>query len=111
MKDTVTCNDFIDAFRRQGRENQFTYRAKVALFEYFEEYEDSTGEEMELDIIGICCDYAEYTAAELQEEYDAEEYLPDEDADPDDVNEWADALEDHTTVIRVSHDTIIIGSF
>ena len=33
------------------------------MFEYFEEYENSTGEEIELDPIGICCEFTEYSSA------------------------------------------------
>ena len=32
----------------------------LALAEYFEEYEESTGEELELDVVMIRCDFSEY---------------------------------------------------
>lgn len=63
MKTTVTRNQFIDAFRHAGRESQFTRAALCALFGYLEEYESSTGEEIELDPIAICCEWAEYPSA------------------------------------------------
>ena len=70
MKKSVNFYAFCDAFRDMLRENQFTYEGKKALFDYLEEYEESTGEEIELDIIAICCDYTEYESLDdFQKEY------------------------------------------
>lgn len=30
------------------------------MFDYLEEYEESTGEKIELDIVALCCDFTEY---------------------------------------------------
>lgn len=38
----------------------FPPAALEALFEFFEELEDETGELVELDVIAICCDFTEY---------------------------------------------------
>jgi len=76
MKTTVTEFHFVEAFKHAGRETQFTRAALFALFEYLEEYENSTGEEIELDPIAICCEWSEYeTAREAAAEYgfDAED--------------------------------------
>ena len=70
MKTTVNSHQFVEAFRACGRESQFSRAALFALFEYLEEYENSTGEEIELDPIGICCEWAEYSSArEAASEY------------------------------------------
>jgi len=63
MKTTVTSYQFVEAFRAAGRESQFTRAALFALFDYLESYEDDCGVELELDPIGICCDWAEYKSA------------------------------------------------
>ena len=61
MKEYVTESMFIDAFKQSDtRKNQFSYEGLQALFEYFEEYEDSTGETIDFDMIAICCEYTEY---------------------------------------------------
>lgn len=60
MKQIVNFNQFCDSFRDMGRDNNFSYEGKLALFSYLEEYEDSTGEEIEMDIIALCCEYTEY---------------------------------------------------
>jgi hypothetical protein len=59
MFQRITFADFIDAFRAHGRENQFSYEAKKALFEHLEQYEEDTGDQIELDVVGLCCEYEE----------------------------------------------------
>jgi hypothetical protein len=63
MKTTVTSYQFVESFRLCGRETQFTRPALFALFDYLEDYEDSFGVELELDPVGICCEWAEYPSA------------------------------------------------
>lgn len=59
MKTTVTFSDFCDAFRDMDRDSQFSYAGKRALFDYFTQYEEDTGTDIELDVIAICCEYSE----------------------------------------------------
>jgi|TARA_R110000824_G_scaffold9193_1_gene41245 hypothetical protein len=73
MKQTVSMYQFERSFVRMGRAAQFTYEGLQALHEYFEEYEESTGEEIELDVIAICCEYSEYeNLKEFQADYGKE---------------------------------------
>lgn len=69
MKQTVTFSTFVDAFRAAGRESQFSYDALSVLWDYFEQYEEDCGEELELDVVAICCDYAEGTVADTAQDY------------------------------------------
>lgn len=69
MKTTVSVYDFRDAFQKL-RPNQFSYAALSDLFEYLENWEESSGDEVELDVIAICCDFAEETWQYLAESYD-----------------------------------------
>lgn len=55
---------FIDSFRSMGRETQFSYGALCALFQYMEDTEDNCGEEVELDVIALCCEFTEYASFE-----------------------------------------------
>jgi len=65
----VTESIFIDSFR-SIRPNQFSYAGLQALYEYFTEM---GSEEMELDVIAICCDFCQYdTEEEALEAYDVE---------------------------------------
>lgn len=92
MKTTVSKSQFVDSFRACGRETQFSRAALFALFEYLEEYENSTGEEIELDPIGICCEWAEFSSArEAASEYGFEA------EDDDEAEKW---LGRKTTVVQ-----------
>lgn len=80
MKQTINFYDFSEAFRKAGRGDQFTYQGQRALFDYLEGYEEDTGEEIELDVVALCCEFSEY--ANMEEfwlEYDQEDY-PDEES-------------------------------
>ena len=103
MKMTVYFNDFIDAFNHAGREKQFSYKGKRALFDYLEQYEDDTGEEIELDVIGLCCDYSEETPEEIAQSYDIE--ISGDIADH--FAQVLEHLEEHTQVIGTTDDSII----
>jgi hypothetical protein len=110
MKQTVQEHDFLDAFRNYGRADQFSRAGLIALFDYLEEYEADTGEEQELDVIGLCCDFSEYqTALEAVEEY-SNSYTPDEDDEEEKEAAALDWLRDHTTVIEFDGG-VIIGAF
>ena len=85
---TVGLSDFRNAFEQYNRKEQFSYDALEALFNYLENYAQDTGEDVELDIIGLCCEYTEYfNLEELQKSY------PDIDSIQD--------LENYTTVISI----------
>ena len=58
MKQQVDFSVFESAFRDYNRLDNFPTGLR-ALFEYLEEFEDSMGEEIELDVIALCCDYHE----------------------------------------------------
>ena len=70
MKQTINKSQFIDAFHNMGRGEQFSYEALCAIFEYIESYEQDSGEEIELDVIAICCEWAEDSAEGIASQYD-----------------------------------------
>ena len=90
MKITINEYQFEQAFKNAGRGNQFSYEALKALFEYLEEYEDSTGEQIELDVIAICCEFTEYE--------DLEEFQSAYGADYETIED----IEYHTLVIPIA---------
>lgn len=74
MKTTVNFSEFCDRFAKMDRNENFSYAGKHALFDYLEELEADTGEEIEFDCIGLCCEWTEYaTAFEAVEQYDEAE--------------------------------------
>jgi len=53
-----------------GRHEQFTYEGKRALYDWLEMLVDETGQEIELDVIALCCEFTEYESMkDLQNEY------------------------------------------
>lgn len=74
MYQSVNFCDFTHAFHRMGRKDQFSYEALIALFDYLEEIEDNMEEQVELDVIALCCEYREIY--EDEEEYS--QYIGDE---------------------------------
>lgn len=63
MKTTVSLYDFRQAFHDYGRGESFSYAGLEALFNHFEDLEESCGAEIELDVIAVCCDYSEARSA------------------------------------------------
>ena len=99
MKTTINFSQFCDRFKDMGREEQFSYEGKKALFEYLEQYEEDTGEELELDIVALCCEFTEYeNLNEIKENYNNIETLND--------------LQDNTQVIEIEGtDRLIIQNY
>ena len=103
MKDTINKDQFISWFRRSDNyKNNFSREGLSALFDYLEEMEASTGEELEFDPIAQCCEYSEYDSfEEFQEDYDGKESYP-----------TIDDQENYTTVVRIENsDSFIIQQF
>ena len=99
MIKTINEYDFSKAFHNMGRGEQFSSSGLDALFKYFEMLEDSVSEPIELDVIAICCEYAEYDSLEeFQEDYSSE-------------YESIDDIERETEVIRIDDDSFIIAQF
>ena len=97
MKQSINLYNFQEAFQRIRPDN-FSYEGLRALFEYLEDLEEDMGEELELDVIAICCDYTEYESLEeFHNSYSAEDY-------PD-----LEAIADSTQFIQIDDDSFIIG--
>lgn len=103
MKTTVSVIDFIDAFRRMGRADQFSPAALRALFDHIEEMESDTGEEYELDVIALCCEWQEFgTALKAAVEYGF-------DAGESDDAEALDWLREQTQVVEFDGGVLVMG--
>ncbi len=105
MKQTINKSDFREAFAAMGRGDQFSYAGLGALFDYLEELERDTGEEYELDVIALCCDFSEYSVAELREQW------PELSAEAgDDDAAMLEAVEEHVGhFIAVDNETVIVS--
>ena len=95
----VTFSDFLKEFEEYGRGGQFSYEGKRALYYYLNELSEYLGEPIELDVIGLCCEYTEYDSLEEFNEdcgYNIESL---------------EALMYRTTVIKVDGDRFIVQNF
>lgn len=59
MKQTMTTYDIANALN-EDKNNGYSWAGCLALAEYLEEMEASTGTEMEFDRVAIRCDFSEY---------------------------------------------------
>lgn len=64
MKQTLTTQQIADALHAVYDGSSFSRSGAYALAEYLEEYEQDTGEELELDPIAFACDFSEYASLE-----------------------------------------------
>ena len=98
MKQTINEFDFLQAFK-QCRPDNFSRAGLIALYDYLEQLEDDIGEEIELDVIALCCGFAEYDSLEeFQADY-SEDY------------QTIGDIESDTTVIMIDDDSFIIQQF
>ena len=99
MKNSINEYEFSRWFE-EHRPNNFSTVGLSSLFYYLEEYEESTGEQIEFDPIALCCEYTEYeNIAEFHQNYDKETY-PDK-----------DSIMDYTQLIEVGANSFIIQDF
>ena len=88
----------MDEFRGGQYKDNFSYEGLKALYEYFEQYEEDEGEEIDLDVVAIACDWTEYKdIEEIKENYSCIENMDD--------------LYNYTSVIEVDNGHIIIMDF
>ncbi len=100
MKKTVSEISFIEEFKLCGREEQFTRSGLSCLYEYLNSFEEDTGEEIEFDVVAICCDFCEYgSEQELLESFSG---------DYSSIEEYE---QDGNLVIRVPGGGFIISNY
>jgi hypothetical protein len=97
MKQTIGQSQFIEEFRTMGRYDQFGYDALVSLFDYFEQYEQDKDEEIELDVIAICCEYSVDSVDDIASNYGID--LSDCEDDDEKREAVLDYLNDNTQVV------------
>ena len=98
MKQTINLHTFREAFQAV-RPNNFSYEGLEALYDMLTDLEADTEQEMELDVIALCCDFTESTLQEVAQDYSIE------------LDEVQDYLQQNTFVIQVDEDTVIYQNF
>jgi hypothetical protein len=93
MKTTLSVYDFRDAFIRAGRKEQFSYEALGMLYDYFEEVDP----DYDLDVVGICCEFAEQSPDDIAWDYGIDTSMCDDETEV--LQVVRQYLQDETTVI------------
>ena len=99
MKQNVNFSTFQTAFENL-RPNNFSYEGLTALYDYLTQFEEDTGEELEMDVIALCCDYSELTEMEIRSSYGLE--------DSDSSTAY---LENNTFIVGTTKTTVIFQNF
>ena len=88
-------SEFKDEFARFGRKDQFSYDALGLLYDYLED----TNPDYCLDVIELCCEYAEDTAENIAQAYGADIEGMDEEAIEDLISDF---LQENTAFVGMT---------
>jgi hypothetical protein len=105
MKQTIGLNEFRQAFQDYNRSDNFSYEGLELLFDYFEEVDEN----MELDVIAICCDFNEDNYEDIANNYsiDLDEYETEEEKE----EAVQDYLQDNTCFIGKTDEGFVYQAF
>lgn len=93
-----TAGQFRDKFAEMNRSDNFSYWGLGELFDYFDSFADN----IELDVVAICCEYNEYDLEDVNREY-CQQFETDK--------ECLEYLEENTTVIASKDDRFLFAAF
>ena len=110
MKTTVYFSEFCDYFR-QIRPDNFSYQGLRVLFDHIEEIDNSCGEDSELDVIGLCCDFAESDWQTIAADYDSSIELDKTKNEDEQKAQVLDFLADQGVLIGETSDSIVYRQF
>ena len=110
MKTTVYFSEFCDYFNKIRPDN-FSYEGLRVLFDHLEEIDNSCGEESELDVIGLCCDFAESDWKTIASDYDSSIELDKTKNEDEQKAQVLDFLADQGALIGETSDSIIYRQF
>ena len=104
MIETITVSDFIRAFEQMGRAKAWSTAGLSAVFYHLEECEDPN-HPMELDVVGIDCEFSEYPdITALMNDYSVPEECEDDD-------EALDYFRDETLVLELGNGGLVIQQY
>ena len=112
----ISSSDLYHMACRMDRGDNFGYNGWNAIGEYLEELSDDTGEDYEVDIVGICCDYSmSESVDDFWNEYGKYSSTDPEEWEEMDEEEKLEAIEnylqDNTSVVCCEDGCIIWAAF
>ena|SRR5690554_2186406 len=120
MRKTIGWYEFMDSMMSYYGGNGFTYEGLSALFDYLEELEHETGEELEFDAAALHRQYSEMSVSDfINDYYDADDieailsanrlYSVDE-ITADVIQEYEWSSKNDRAVAKVNDNTIIVDT-
>ena len=106
MKTTVYFSEFCDYFR-DIRPDNFSYQGLRILFDYFEDIDA----DFELDVIGLCCDFAESDWQTIAADYDSSIELDKTKNEDEQKVQVLDFLADQGALIGETDSSIVYRQF
>ena len=110
MKTTVYFSEFCDYFHKIRPDN-FSYEGLRVLFDYIADIDNSCGEESELDVIGLCCDFAEASWQTIASDYDSSIELDKNQSEDEQKVQVLDFLADQGALIGETSNSIVYRKF
>ena len=110
MKQTINFWQFSDMFITMDRKNNFPGNGLAVLWDYLEEFEKDTGEEIELDVVALCCDFSQDHWRDIADNYRIDlDGLDDDEERKESVIEY---LQNNTCFVGEANDNdLIYASF
>lgn len=106
---TLGQGDFVQMFKESSRKDQFSVEALEAIFDYLDTYSEETGDNVEFDLVGICCNWAEMTWQEVAMSYDVD--LSQCTDDDERIGEVEDFLCNNTQYCELSNGSFVFVQF
>lgn len=111
---TLNKQEFVNMFADYNRADNFSIAAREMLFDYYDDLSDDIGQPFEMDVIAICCGWSEHDTNDLLREYgyllDKGELAECED-DSEKLEYIESVLQDHSSVLRVDDDSLLVMAF
>lgn len=109
-------SDLREEFRAWDRQSTFSSQAYDWLWDYLEQLEEDTGTPLEIDVVGLCCDYSEEDYDSIASSYSIDLPERDEDESEEDHAEAVreailDYLRDNTVVLGYDDDSVLYAAF
>ena len=114
--ETINASDLYNMACRMDRGNNFGYDGWLAIGDYLEQLSDDLGENIEVDIVGICCDYSmSEDVSDWWKEYGVYSDIDSDEWEEMDEEEKLEAIENYlqknTSVVTCQENLIIWQAF
>ena len=103
---------FREAFRLAGRGDQFSYEGLEVLFDYLDNLSEDIGEPIEMDVVGLCCEYYESSIQEIIDNYNIDCTIDGEPMSEEEIKETVqEYLEYRTTICGETENGFVYAAF